>query len=184
MVEACKKAVGDIKNDITAAIDGSTEKLNKAAYKITKERFKDILISFTACLFLCAASFLAIKYYVGYTKGLNKARSEATEILEIEREKIQQEAIENYKNSSQFLEDVNGKRTKIEEDAINSYKNSERFREDACKEVASNICYINTDYYLYKYMRSTDLNEYPDLKTFYDSYLKRGWKLYKESKKK
>ena len=134
-------------------------------------------------MLLCAASFLAINYTVGYVKGVNNARSEATEILEIDREKIQQEAIENYKNSDKFLKDAYGKRTKIEEEAIKNYKNTDRFREDACIEVASNIRYTKTDYFLYKYMRSTDLNEYSELKEFYDSFLKRGWKKYKEDSK-
>lgn len=61
------------------------------------------------------------------------------------------------------------------ENIIQSYKESRRFREDACKEVAANMSYIDTGYYLYKNMRSKDINKYPDLGKFYSSFLKSSY---------
>lgn len=56
----------------------------------------------------------------------------------------------------------------------NDCKASSEFREDACKEVAENINKLNTLHYLNKYIKSSTVNEYPALKTFYKDFIKTG----------
>jgi len=180
----CKKIIDDTEEKINDVFRYNFGSLNKAVKNFKKGRFIDLLWSFASCIILTVFIFLAVNYSFAYIKGINKARSEAIEILEEEREKIKEEAIEEYKLSEQFLKDANGKRADIKKREIEAYKNSDDYLEDACKLVAQNIQYTNCLYYLHKYMQSSTLNEYPKLKRFDDEYLKGGWQQYKNEQKK
>lgn len=180
----CRKITDDAEEKINERLINIFIPLKEETEKLKKLRFTDFLRSFAACIVLSVFMLLAANYSVAYMKGMNKARSEVTEILEIEREKIKEEAIAEYKLSTQFLRDANGKRADIRKQEIEAYKNTDDYLEDACKLVAQNIKYIKCGYYLHKYMQSSILNEYSEIKTFDEKYLKRGWQQYKDEQKK
>lgn len=93
-----------------------------------------------------------------YKDGTAIAAAKAEEALFAEREKIGIQAIYDYKNSSQFIE-------------------------DSCKEVAENIIKIEHLFYLNKYIKSKDINRYEQVKRFYKDFIKSGAEQYKSLEK-
>jgi len=91
----------------------------------------------------------------------------------------------NYRSGTQIAEQkaiqaLRDRESEIEKRAIADYKASDHFKEDACKVVAENIAYIDTEYFLHKYIRSEDIQKYR-LTDFY-KFIKAGAEQYKEKK--
>ena len=135
----CRKITDDAEEKINESLINIFIPLKEETEKLKKLRFTDFLRSFAACIVLSVFMLLAANYSVAYMKGMNKARSEVTEILEIEREKIKEEAIEKYRNSTDFIKDAKIKIERIEEEAVNKYKDSNDFVIDGATYVANNF---------------------------------------------
>lgn len=127
---------------------------------------KNLLLNFVCSLILLCAGIAGCLYIQNYRDGTKIAELKAIEALEKEREKIDNE--------------LAFKKKQIELNAISSYKQSDSYREDACKLVASNICKVDYLQYMYTYIKSDDINRYPEVKRFYNDFLKRGHEEYKK----
>lgn len=121
--------------------------------------YKNLLFSFIASIVLLAAAICGYLFVQNYRDGTKIAQAKAVEALAEERARIEQEAVA-------------------------SYKKSDSYREDACKLVASNINKIDCLHYMYIYIKSDDIKAYPEVKSFYNDFLKRGHEQYKRNQKK
>ena len=179
--EAVEGSLETATDEIKKVIHENVIELNNATAKVAKSSGKNLLFNFACAIILTVAAICAYVYAQNYRDGTAIAEAKAVEALATERAKFAKE-MEDEKVAMEI--EFSNREDKIREEAVESYKKTEQFREEACKEVALNIRYTNTEYYLYKYIRSTDLNEYSELNTFYNSFLKRGWNQYKKSQKK
>ncbi len=179
--EAVEGSLETATDEIKKVIHENVIELNNATAKVAKSSGKNLLFNFACAIILTVAAICAYVYAQNYRDGTAIAEAKAVEALAAERAKFAKE-MEDEKVAMEI--EFSNREDKIREEAVESYKKTEQFREEACKEVALNIRYTNTEYYLYKYIRSTDLNEYSELNTFYNSFLKRGWNQYKKSQKK
>lgn len=147
-------------------MERTTCNFKKASKLAEKMIGKNLLLNFVCSLILLCAGIAGCLYIQNYRDGTKIAELKAIEALEKEREKIDNE--------------LAFKKKQIELNAISSYKQSDSYREDACKLVASNICKVDYLQYMYTYIKSDDINRYPEVKRFYNDFLKRGHEEYKK----
>lgn len=167
--ESVKKTQGEIQNQITVIADGVGKDINKklsgsvsqvltASQNLEFKSQKNIFYSAGLTLLLLLLAVGGILFVWKWHDGTKIAEMRIEKMLEAEKEDIKKKAVADYKASSEF-------------------------REDACKEVAENIQKLNTLHYLNKYIKSSTVNEYPALKTFYKDFIKSGDEEYKQASK-
>lgn len=167
--ESVKKTQGEIQNQITVIADGVGKDINKklggsvsqvltASQNLEFKSRKNIFYSAGLTLLLLLVAVGGILFVWKWHDGTQIAEMRIEKMLEAEKEDIKKKAVADYKASSEF-------------------------REDACKEVAENIQKLNTLHYLNKYIKSSTVNEYPALKTFYKDFIKLGDEAYKKASK-
>lgn len=179
--EAVECSLETATDEIKKVIHKNVFELNNATAKVAKSSGKNLLFNFVCAIILTVAAICAYVYAQNYRDGTAIAEAKAVEALAAERAKFAKE-MEDERAEMEI--EFSDREEEIREEAVESYKKTDKFREDACKEVALNIRYTSTEYYLYKYMRSIDLDEYSELNTFYNSFLNKGWNQYKKSQKK
>lgn len=163
--ESVKKTQGEIQNQITVIAAGVGDVINKklnrsvsevltASQNLRIKSRKNIFFSAGLTLLLLLVAISGILFIWKWHDGTKIAEMRIEKMLENELADIRKKAVENYKASDEF-------------------------REDACKEVAENIQQLDTLHYLNKYIKSSTVNEYPALKTFYKDFIKRGEEQFK-----
>ena len=164
--ESVKKTQGELQNQITVVADGVGKDISKKLDRSVAEVFtasqnldfksrKNIFYSAGLTLLLLLVAVGGILFVWKWHDGTKIAEMRIERMLEAEKEDIKKKAVADYKASQEF-------------------------REDACKEVAENIAQVGTLHYLNKYIKSSTVNEYPALKTFYKDFIKRGEEQYKK----
>jgi hypothetical protein len=148
----------DIEEAVKKAVGKSLADISAASQKLKTKTRKNIFYSAGLTLLLLLVAVGGILFAWKWHDGTKIAEMRIEKMLEAEREDIRKKAVADYKASSEF-------------------------REDACKEVAENIQKINTLHYLNKYIKSSTVNKYPELKTFYKDFIKSGDEEYKKSQK-
>lgn len=167
--ESVKKTQGEIQNQITVIADGVGKDINKklsgsvsqvltASQNLEFKSRRNIFYSAGLTLLLLLLAVGGILFVWKWHDGTKIAEMRIEKMLEAEKEDIKKKAVADYKASSEF-------------------------REDACKEVAENIQKLNTLHYLNKYIKSSTVNEYPALKTFYKDFIKSGDEEYQKASK-
>ena len=169
IADKCSKLFYDAENKISQVVENTTADF-KSATKIAKRMVgKNLFFSFVVSLVLLAAAIGGFLYVQNYRDGTKIAEAKAVEALAEEREK--------------FRKEIATTKNQIEQEAILAYKGSSSYREDACKLVASNISKIDFLHYMYIYIKSDDIEKYPEIKRFYNDFLKRGYEQYKRNYK-
>lgn len=140
--------------DINKKLSGSVSQVLTASQNLEFKSRKNIFYSAGLTLLLLLVAVGGILFVLKWHDGTKIAEMRIEKMLESERADIQKKAVEDYRNSYQF-------------------------REDACREVSENISKLDTLHYLNKYIKSSTVNEYPALKTFYKDFIKQGAEQYK-----
>lgn len=169
IVDKCTSLFKQAEKKISQVVNDTTNDFKNAAKMAEKMIGKNLLFSFVASIVLLAAAIGGYLYIQNYRDGTKIAEAKAIEALATEREKLNNE--------------LAAKKKQIEQNAILSYKESDSYREDACKLVASNIGKIDCLHYMYTYIKSDDIKKYPEVKSFYNNFLKRGNEQYKKINK-
>lgn len=177
--DSCSEIVTTAKEEIQKAIDESTSDLHEATVTVRNNSTKNTLLNFVCAIVLCVAATCGITYAQNYRDGTAIAEAKSVEALAAERAKFAEEMKTEKLNLKTKLAQ---ERNRIEENAINDYKASIVFREDASKFVAYNITKLDVGYYLYTYTKSEDIKNWKEIKTFYKEYLKGSFDEYKKMK--
>ncbi|WP_298534645.1 hypothetical protein [uncultured Treponema sp.] len=178
ITDKCKKLFEGAESRISEIVENTSDDFRSAANAAGKLIVKNLLFNFVTSLVLVAVAIGGYIYVQNYRDGTRIAEAKAVEALAEERAKFADEMeIERTKLENEIAL----KKRLIEQNAIASYKNSESYREDACRFVASNICNIYCLQYMYIYIKSNDIKKYPELKSFYNDFIKRGYKEYKKN---
>lgn len=144
--------------NIDKKLGGTVSKIYTASQNLEFKSRKNIFYSAGLTLLLLLVAVGGILFVWKWHDGTKIAEMRIEKMLEVEKDVIKKKAVADYKNSNQF-------------------------REDACKEVAENIQKLNTLHYLNQYIKSSTVNEYPALKTFYKDFIKSGAEEYKSKNK-
>lgn len=144
--------------DINKKLSGSVAQVLTASQNLEFKSRKNIFYSAGLTLLLLLVAVGGILFVWKWHDGTKIAEMRIEKMLEAEKEDIKKKAVADYKASSEF-------------------------REDACREVAENISKLDTLHYLNKYIKSSTVNDYPALKTFYKDFIKSGDEEYKKYKK-
>lgn len=166
-ISANKRLFENAEKQIVDAVESTTSNFKKASKLAERMIGKNLLFNFVCALVLLCVGIAGCLYVQSYRDGTKIAETKAVEALVKEREKLDNE--------------LAFKKKQIELNAIASYKHSDSYREDACKLVASNIGRTDCLHYMYIYIKSDDINRYPEVKRFYTDFLKRGHKQYKKN---
>lgn len=173
----CELIISSAKEEIQEAINESTSDLHEATRTIRNNSTHNSLLNFVCAIIVLLAAICGLTYAQNYRDGTAIAEAKAVEALAAEREKFEEEMkIERYNLKTELAQE----RDQIEEDAINEYKESNVFREDASKFVAYNITTLDVGYYLYTYTKSEDIKSWPQIKEFYNKFLKGSYNEYKK----
>lgn len=140
--------------DINKKLGGAVSNISTASQNLEFKSRKNIFYSAGLTLLILFVAVGGILFAWKWHDGTKIAEMRIERMLEAEEENIKKKAVADYKASSEF-------------------------REDACKEVAENISQLGTLHYLNRYIKSSAVNEYPALKTFYKDFIKRGDEQYK-----
>lgn len=151
-------ATSEIESAVKTAIGRSLADINAASQKLEVKTRRNLFYSAGLTLLLLLVALGGILFAWKWHDGTKIAEIRIEKMLEAEKEDIRKKAVADYKAG-------------------------EEFREDACKEVAENIQKLNTLHYLNKYIKSSTVNQYPALKTFYKDFIKSGDEEYKKSQK-
>lgn len=143
--------------DINKKLSGSVGQVLTASQNLEFKSRKNIFYSAGLTLLLLLVAVGGILFVWKWHDGTKIAEMRIEKMLEAEKEDIKKKAVADYKASSEF-------------------------REDACREVAENISKLDTLHYLNKYIKSSTVNDYPALKTFYKDFIKSGDEQYKKNK--
>lgn len=165
---SCNKIVSSAKANIKDAINESITDLKTTTKIIKRNIVRNLLSNFIGAIVLVGFACFGVLYIQNYRDGSAIAEAKAVEALAEERSKMESE--------------LYAKQIKIENDAILNYKNSEQFIEDSCKNVAENIKKLKYINYLNTYVRKEDIKTYPALKNFYQDFIKEGALEYKKMK--
>lgn len=162
-------------------MESSTDGLKDATKTAERMMGKNLLFNFISSIVLLAAAIGGYLYVQNYRDGTKIAEAKAVEALAEERVKFEAEMKESLRKMNI---EIDSKKKQIEQNAIESYKGSDLYREDACKLVASNLSKVDCLHYMYTYIKSDDIKVYPEIKSFYNDFLKRGHEQYKRNQKK
>lgn len=135
--------------DINKKLGVTVSNISTASQNLEFKSRKNIFYSAGLALLFLFVAVGGILFVLKWHDGTKIADMRIEKMLQVEKEDIKKKAVADYKASSEF-------------------------REDACKEVAENINKLNTLHYLNKYIKSSTVNEYPALKTFYKDFIKTG----------
>lgn len=169
IADRCASLFEQAEKEIFRVVDDTTNDFKNAAKMAEKMIGKNLLFSFVSSIVLLATAIGGYLYVQNYRDGTKIAEAKAVEALATEREKLNNE--------------LAAKKKQIEQNAIVAYKNSDSYREDACKLVASNIIKLDCIHYMYTYIKSEDIKKIPELKSFYNDFLKRGNEQHKKVNK-
>ena len=176
---SCNEIVSSAKANIKDSINESITDLKTATKMVKRNIVRNLLLNFICAIVLVGFACFGILYIQNYRDGSKIAEAKAVEALAEERSKFEKEMVDVKKN---LEAELYVQKTKIENDAVLNYKNSEQFIEDSCKNVAENIKYLNYLNYLNIYIRSEDIKKYPSIKAFYQDFIKVGALEYKKKK--
>ena len=176
---SCNKIVSSAKANIKDAINESITDLKTTTKIIKRNIVRNLLSNFIGAIVLVGFACFGVLYIQNYRDGSKIAEAKAMEALAEERSKFEKEMVDAQKN---LEAELYVQKTKIENDAILNYKNSEQFIEDSCKNVAENIKKLKYINYLNTYVRKEDIKTYPALKNFYQDFIKEGALEYKKMK--
>lgn len=155
IVGKCSKLFDSAEKNISETVISTTKDFNRSTKVVKKLIGKNLLFSFVAAIVLVVTTIGGYALVQNYKGGTKMAKAKAMEVLSAEQAKIEQNAVE-------------------------AYKNSVLYKEDACKVVAGNISKLEFIHYLYVFIRSEDIEKYPAISSFYNNYLSEGNKEYKE----
>ncbi len=176
---SCNKIVSSAKATIKDTINESITDLKTTTKIIKRNIVKNLLFNFICAIVLVGFACFGVLYIQNYRDGSKIAEAKAMEALAEERSKFEKEMVDAQKN---LEAELYVQKTKIENDAILNYKNSEQYIEDSCKNVAENIKKLKYINYLNTYVRKEDIKTYPALKNFYQDFIKEGALEYKKMK--
>lgn len=178
IIDKCTELFEDTESRISEIVENTTDDFISVTNEAGKLIVKNLLFNFVTSLVLLAVAIGGYLYVQNYRDGTKIAEAKAVEALAEERAKFDEEMkIERTKLENEIAVE----KALIARNAVVSYKNSESYREDACRFVASNICNIYCLQYMYIYIKSDDIKKYPELKSFYNDFIKRGYKEYKKN---
>ena len=141
--------------ELFTGLDKALKDIDRAANNIKLKTVKNVFLSCALTLALLLVATTSVLYVWKFHDGTKIAEMRIDGMLKTERKIIQDEAIAKYKRTLQF-------------------------KQDACKEVAENISYTNTEYYLFKNIKKSDVKRY-NLEEFYQ-FLKSGAEQYEKRK--
>lgn len=141
-------------------IDKTSEKFEGVKNGAEKIIGKNLLFNFICAIVLFVAVSCFYVYIQNYRDGTEIAEAKAVEALAEERAKFEAEML--------------AERAKIQQEAVADYKKTALYREEACKYVASNIKNLECMNYMYTYIKSADIENYPAVRDFYNNFLKQA----------
>ena len=178
IIDKCTELFEGAERRISEIVENTSDDFRSATNAAGKLIVKNLLFNFVTSLVLVAVAIGGYIYVQNYRDGTRIAEAKAVEALAEEREKFADEMeIERTKLENEIAL----KKRLIERNAVASYKDSESYREDACRFVASNIRKIDCLHYMYIYTKADDIKAYPEIRSFYNDFLKKGHEQYKNA---
>ena len=172
----CDQIISSAKEEIQKAINESTSDLHEATRTIRSKSTHNSLLNFVCAIIVLVAAICGLTYAQNYRDGTAIAEAKAVEALAAEREKFEEEM---KTAKADFEIELYSQRIQLKNDAVLEYKESSQFTEDSCKNVAEHITKIAYLYYLNNYIHSEDIENYAELKSFYNDFIKRGANVYR-----